>query len=325
MPISGTGPTQTCRHAAAVVRSAPELLELALPFLDEGLSAGDRTVFCCSPETAALLRRELGPVAASVEFDDRLAVPGSRPPDVFVRLREHLARARDGRSGQMRLLAEAGVGGAADGWREEMRAEAVFNHVMGGLPISALCLYDTRLLPAAVVASAARTHPELFSAAGWSDSPTFEAASSFVRRLPLPREPAEDLTPIFAVGDAATLPDLRHSLGAVLAAYVADLDLREDLHLGLSEVAANAFRHGVRPVSARVWVDGRRIICTISDGGRNFDDPLAGFVPAHGYDLSRGGMGLWLARKLWDHVDLISGPHGLTVRLDAVISQASTP
>jgi hypothetical protein len=26
-------------------------------------------------------------------------------------------------------------------------------------------------------------------------------------------------------------------------------------------------------------------------------------------------MGLWLARKLWDHVDLLPGSHGLTVRL----------
>jgi hypothetical protein len=26
-------------------------------------------------------------------------------------------------------------------------------------------------------------------------------------------------------------------------------------------------------------------------------------------------MGLWLARKLCDHVDLLPGPHGLTVRL----------
>jgi hypothetical protein len=28
-------------------------------------------------------------------------------------------------------------------------------------------------------------------------------------------------------------------------------------------------------------------------------------------------MGLWLARKLWDHVDLLSGPAGLTVRLSS--------
>ena len=53
----------------------------------------------------------------------------------------------------------------------------------------------------------------------------------------------------------------------------------------------------------------------ITDSGHSFADPLAGFWPAHGDDLGRGGMGLWLARKLWDSVDLLPGPDGLTVRL----------
>ena len=325
VPAAGHRAQQPCHHAASVVQGARGLLDAALRFVEQGLRAGDRTVLCCSPQTAELLRHELGRLSASVEFDDRLAVPGSRPPDVFIRLREYIGRAREAGSGRLRLLAEAGIGGEADGWREEMRAEAVFNHVMSGLPMSALCLYDAGRLPADVVASAARTHPELLSSAGWSDSPTYESAASFVRGLPVPREPIEDLAPVLAVDDAPTLPDLRHRLGAVLAAYVADRNLRGDLHLGLSEVAANAFRHGTQPVSARLWIGGSRIICTISDCGQTFDDPLAGFQPAHGYDLSRGGMGLWLARKLWDHVDLISGTHGFTVRLDTVISQAPTP
>ena len=94
-----------------------------------------------------------------------------------------------------------------------------------------------------------------------------------------------------------------------------DEDQREDLHLAASEIAANAFRHGVRPVSARVWADGDRLICVITDRGTAYADPLVGFAPAHGLDLSHGGMGLWLARKLWDHVDLLPGPDGLTVRL----------
>jgi anti-sigma regulatory factor (Ser/Thr protein kinase) len=56
-------------------------------------------------------------------------------------------------------------------------------------------------------------------------------------------------------------------------------------------------------------------VCAISDRGSGFADPLAGFQPAHGPDLGRGGMGLWLARKLFDSVDLLPGPDGFTVRL----------
>jgi anti-sigma regulatory factor (Ser/Thr protein kinase) len=121
------------------------------------------------------------------------------------------------------------------------------------------------------------------------------------------------------VDDARALAPLRHQLAAVLGAHVPDRDRGQDLHLAVSEIAANAFRHGTPPVSARVWVDDERVVCTITDRGRGYRDLLAGFQPAHGSDLSRGGMGLWLARKLWDHVDLLPGPAGLTVRLSSTV------
>jgi anti-sigma regulatory factor (Ser/Thr protein kinase) len=135
--------------------------------------------------------------------------------------------------------------------------------------------------------------------------------------LPVPREPVEAGPPALVVDDAASLPQLRHALAAVVDTWVQDPEQREDLRLGLAEVAANAFRHGRRPVSARVWVDSSRIVCTVTDRGDRPVDPLAGFLPAHGDDLSRGGMGLWLARKLFDSVDLISRSAGFTVRLAA--------
>jgi anti-sigma regulatory factor (Ser/Thr protein kinase) len=136
-----------------------------------------------------------------------------------------------------------------------------------------------------------------------------------VRSLPVPREPMEQRRPAFAVDGEQSLPHLRHQLGAALAHHVPDVEQREDLHLAVSEIAANAFRHGCPPVSARLWASTDRVVCTLADRGSGLVDPLAGFQPAHGDDLSRGGMGLWLARKLWDHVDLVSAPTGLTVRL----------
>ena len=53
------------------------------------------------------------------------------------------------------------------------------------------------------------------------------------------------------------------------------------------------------------------MVCTISDQGPGFDDPFAGYGPAHGEDLSRGGMGLWLARQLCDHVDITHDDDGV--------------
>jgi anti-sigma regulatory factor (Ser/Thr protein kinase) len=136
-----------------------------------------------------------------------------------------------------------------------------------------------------------------------------------VPSLPVPREPFEDGEPIFVVENAPTLAGLRHQLGAVIASRVRDRDQQEDLHLAASEIAANAFRHGVRPVSARVWAEGDRLVCVIADRGTSYSDPFSGFAPAHGPDLANGGMGLWLARKLWDHVDVLPTNEGLAVRL----------
>jgi anti-sigma regulatory factor (Ser/Thr protein kinase) len=135
-----------------------------------------------------------------------------------------------------------------------------------------------------------------------------------VRALPPSPEPLQLGTPLLAVDDAPALAPLRHALGAELDRAVPDPEQREDLHLGISEMAANAFRHGARPVSARLWADADRLVCTMSDSGRGVD-PLAGYWPAHGDDLGQGGMGLWLARKLFDHVDLFHEDGRTTVRL----------
>ncbi|HEX2072170.1 MAG TPA: sensor histidine kinase [Geodermatophilus sp.] len=307
-------------HTAAVVGSSTELLDAALPFVHAGLVAGDLTVLCsCSPETVDLVRRELGEQVGAVEDDARIALRGTRPPDAFHVTRKLLARAAEAPSGRLRILGQLDFGGTPQEWREAQRYEAAANAVLADASLTAMCLYDTRMLPDEVVESARATHPYLLSGGVPAVNPDFRQPEAFLRALPLAREPMEAGEPAYAVDGAFVLADLRHRLCEVLVAHVRDRDQREDLHLGVSEVAANAFRHGRPPVAARVWVDAQRIVCTISDSGRGYDDPLAGFQPAHGSDLSRGGMGLWLARKLWDHVDLLPGERGFTVRLSATL------
>jgi anti-sigma regulatory factor (Ser/Thr protein kinase) len=306
-------------HGAAIVGSQDELLAAALPFLDEGLRAGDLVAMTCPPDTVALLAAELGERARSVESDPRISLLGSRAPDALTMCGRYLERAigqaTTGGSGRLRVVAEVDFGADPADWREGQRFESVYNRLLGDAPVSAICLYDRRRLPAAVLDSAVATHPQLVRGTTWSDSGGFQDPLVYVPSLPLPRAAAEDGPPVFDVEDAPTLAGLRHQLRAVLAVLVPDRDRQEDLHLGASEIAANAFRHGVRPVSARVWADGDQVICVIGDRGTAYTDPFSGFAPAHGLDLSRGGMGLWLARKLWDHVDVIPSEHGLSVRL----------
>ncbi|UOY00444.1 sensor histidine kinase [Blastococcus sp. PRF04-17] len=302
-------------HGASVVDSEAQLLAVALPFLDEGLRAGDLVVLTCPPETVDLVTRALGERGRAVESDPRMSLLGSRAPDALTMCGRFLERAMASGSGRLRVLADVDFGSEPAGWREGQRFESVFNRLMGTAPVSAVCLYDRRRLPAPVIESAAATHPELVAGTTWSASPRYQDPGAYVPALPLPREPVEDGDPIFSVDDARTLAGLRHQLGAVIASVVPGREQQEDLHLAAAEIAANAFRHGRRPVSARVWADGDRIVCVISDRGTTYGDPFSGFVPAHGLDLAAGGMGLWLARKLWDHVDVLPSEAGLSVRL----------
>jgi anti-sigma regulatory factor (Ser/Thr protein kinase) len=306
-------------HGAAIVGTQEEMLAAALPFLEAGLRDGDLVALTCPPETVALLSSELGEKARAVESDPRISLLGSRAPDALTMCRRYLERAiaggADGGSGRLRVVAEVDFGDDPADWREGQRFESVYNRLLGDAPVSALCLYDRRRLPAAVVDSASATHPQVVLGITWSASAGFLDPGVYVPSLPLPRASAEDGDPVFAVENAPTLAGLRHQLGAVLASLVPDRDQQGDLHLAASEIASNAFRHGVRPVSARVWADGDQVICVISDRGTSYTDPFSGFAPAHGLDLSLGGMGLWLARKLWDHVDVVPTDAGLSVRL----------
>jgi anti-sigma regulatory factor (Ser/Thr protein kinase) len=301
-------------HGAAIVGTQDEMLAAALPFLDAGLRTGDLVVLSCPPETVELIAGQLGERAQQVESEPRASLLGARAPDALEMARRFQQRAEGAGSGRLRVLAGIDFGSDPADWREGQRYESVTNRLLTDA-VSAMCLYDSRRLSAKVVESALATHPQLVQGSSWTANAHFQDPRAYVPSLPLPRAPMEDGDPVFAVENAPTLAGLRHQLGAVLATLVSDRDQQEDLHLAVSEIAANAFRHGVRPVSARVWADGDQVICIISDRGTSYTDPLSGFTPAHGPDLSLGGMGLWLARKLWDHVDVLPTELGLSVRL----------
>ncbi len=303
------------QHAAAVVGSDEEILASAVPFLEEGLSAGDTAVLACPSGTAELIRAGLGATAGAVEHVPDICLLDTRSPDAVAATQQLLDRARRTGSGRARLVGQVQFGAEPRTWREGQRYEAASNVLLAGQPLDALCLYDSRHLPAELLDGARATHPHVVADGAVRASPDYEDPRDFVRRLPLPRAPVEDTDPVLSVVESPGLADLRHRVGDALDRHVPDADLAGDLLLAVSEMAANAFRHGVPPVSARIWVGSGLVIRTGSDPGAEFADPLSGVQPAHGPDLGRGGMGLWLARKLCDHVDLLPGPEGLTVRL----------
>jgi anti-sigma regulatory factor (Ser/Thr protein kinase) len=139
--------------------------------------------------------------------------------------------------------------------------------------------------------------------------------ATYLAGLPVPDAPVESTPPVFAADDVTDFTGLRRTVRRVLSAVDGPDDLIEDFLLAVDEMSSNGIRHGRRPVGLRLWTAPGTLVCTIHDAGAGPTDPFAGYGPAHGEDLSAGGMGLWLARQLCDHVALRRDEHGSSVRL----------
>jgi anti-sigma regulatory factor (Ser/Thr protein kinase) len=296
------------RHDGFLYDDDDHLVRVAAPFLLEGLSAGHPVVIATTARTAGIVREAVGEHPLLHVLDRQEAYRSRTPAAIatFRRLAEE--HAVDG--ARLRVLGEVDFGATERDWLEWQRYESVINEALADWPLWGLCVFDTRQLPQPLLESAVASHPVLVRPDGApAVNPAFVDPATYLRNLPVPDEPLEATAPRLTAPDVSDFTGLRHALVGELAGTGGDPDLLEDFRLAVDEMVSNAVRHGRPPVGLRLWTAEDRIVCTISDGGPGWDDAFAGYGPAHGEDLSRGGMGLWLARQLCDHVD-ISGGHG---------------
>jgi anti-sigma regulatory factor (Ser/Thr protein kinase) len=301
-------------HDALFFDSPRRLTDVAVPFLLEGLAAGEAAVVATSSGTANLLREAVDgdPRVHVIERGDVYRARTPTAITTFRRLAEQ--HAADGVK-RVRVVGEVDFGPTERDWLEWQRYESVINDALAEWPLWGLCVFDTQRLPAPLIESALRTHSTLVTDGDRAPNPEFADPADYLRSLPVPGEPLEATAPRLAAPDVSDFIGLRHAVAAELDRVPAPRDAVEDFLLAVDEMTSNAMRHGGPPVSLRLWVADDRIVCTISDHGPGWDDPFAGYGPAHGEDLSRGGMGLWLARQLCDHVDISSDGAGARVRL----------
>lgn len=125
---------------------------------------------------------------------------------------------------------------------------------------------------------------------------------------PLTVQPAlrrqDALTMAFGPGD---LPALRAGVTAYANGFVSKVRL-EDLVLVVHELAANVIRHGGGYGSLRLWWDGDRILCRVSDSGPG----LTEIAPEPPSPRMPGGRGLYIARRL-SELRIDTGPGGTTI------------
>ena len=301
-------------HDALLYDDGAQLVESVVPFLLQGLESGEAVVIATGAATADVLRDAVGG-DPRVHVLDRGDVYRARTPSAITTFRR-LAEQRTAEGvRRVRVVGEVDFGDTERDWLEWQRYESVINVALGEWPLWGLCVFDTQRLPDPLLETARRTHSSLADRGNRSANPDFVAPAEYLRSLPVPDEPLERTAPRLSVPDVEDFVSLRHAVATELATVRASRDAVEDYLLAVDEMTSNAIRHGGPPVSVRLWVGEDRVVCSVDDRGPGFDDPFAGYGPAHGEDLSRGGMGLWLARQLCDHVDITGDDDGAHVRL----------
>ena len=310
------------RHRALIAASDAELVDGAVAFVCAGLDATEPVVVACTEPTLELLQKALAD-RPQVVWADWSDVYGNGPAAAITAVRRLGERHRTS-SAPVRVVLEPFAGPDPDTWREWQRYDAVLDHQLseadqaGDPLLLVLCLVDTRRAPRPLVDAARATHPLLQVDGVEQVNPDHVDAEQYLTTLPVPPEPLESTEPLVHADQVRDLRGLRRDLAtrAAEARLPAGSEpALEDFLLAVDEMTTNALRHGRPPVDLRLWAGSGRLVCTVTDHGSGLQDPFIGYGPAHGEDLSLGGMGLWLARQLCDHVDITVSDRSVQVRL----------
>ena len=299
----------TFRHEALLYQGEVGFLTGTLPFIRQGVAAGEPVLVVVSAARIGLLRAALGADADRVAFADRADV-GANPARIIPAWRDFVA-ATGGRNAR-------GIGEPI--WAERtpaqlvecQRHEALLNLAFAGEPAWwLLCPYDTGALGPEVLEEAERSHPYVSERGLARDSAGYQglegAAEPFAAPLP---DPPAGLTELRF--DSGSLAGLRELVSREAAAAGLDPGRAGDLVLAVDEVATNSLRHGGGRGTLRIWRDDGALVCEVRDAGR-LHDPMAGRVrPVPERD---GGRGLWMVNQLCDLVQLRSFPDGAVVRV----------
>jgi anti-sigma regulatory factor (Ser/Thr protein kinase) len=297
-------------HRAMLYASAEMFRAAALPFLEEGLDAGDSVLVVAPARAVGELHDALGPAAGSVAFRDA-AHWYSQPTRTIAAYTTYI---EDHPGARIRVLAEPGWDqGTPAEIAEWTRYESIVNQAFAPVDATVLCLYDRRTTAAEVLDGALRTHPELVDETGPHPNDAYRdpcAVYAEVDQRPLPPVPAHARSmPV----DSIDLCALRAFVGGHAAGHGISSARLHDLLVATTEVATNAIRHGLPPVTCHMWADGDDLVVDVTDAGHWVPEGLPGFLPPR--LVEHAGFGLWGVRMLCPLVQLRTGPAGTDIRL----------
>ncbi len=294
------------RHNAFVYASDHEYLARAVPFLKDGLAAGEGAIVAHTKPGIAMMREALGSESARVTFVD-ISSAYTRPARTLAAYHSVYSTQLQ-KTPKLRAVADVQFGPNPGEWDQWTAYEAVFNRSFGHLPAWVLCSYDANETPDPIIEGVWQTHPEVLAGGRRSASGPYEDPDRLLRRIIPPAEELSELRSLRSVGDAE---QIRERLAPELTAAGFGEATALGMLLAVTEVATNAAQHGQGIGEVRVGRAHGRFVCEIIDRGPGFDDPAAGYLaPRDGI-----GSGLWVARQLTWQIEFFRSPRGFTARL----------
>jgi transcriptional regulator with XRE-family HTH domain len=159
-------------HRAVLYGSEEEFAVAVVPLLRGGVERSEALLVVTTGSHIRLLRRELGPDAAHIRFQE-----SSRwlrtPLHALAGFRDFVQEGIKGGSPWVGLLGEPIWKADEEHVRRWIAFEAMFNLVFATQPVTLLCPYDTSALPPTILDAARTTHPFVLSSAGTAPSPAY--------------------------------------------------------------------------------------------------------------------------------------------------------
>jgi anti-sigma regulatory factor (Ser/Thr protein kinase) len=308
---SSTKPHDSYRHEALLYRGDDEFVAGTVPFIRDGLEAGQPVMVAVIAPKIERLREELGDDADRVVFVD-MADLGGNPARIIPAWREFVdEHAVNGQP--VRGIGEPiWVGRRPPEVLECQLHEALLNLAVDpDTPLWLRCPYDVSALDGDVLAEAQRSHPVLVEEEGYTGSRLYggihHASEAFDHELAQPTVAVVELA-----FDTSGLPAVRDVVVGRATLLNLDRDKAADLALAVHELATNSLRHGGGRGVLRVWQEPDALVCEVHDQGL-VEDPLVGRrTPSI---RQEGGRGVWMANQLCDLVQMRSSEAGTTVRV----------
>ena len=295
-------------HEALFYRDAGQYLAGTVPFVLDGLAAGEPVLVAVPPRNVDLIRTELGAKSEHVDFLD-MTDGGRNPGRIIPGVLTPFANAHPAR---VRIIGEPIWAGRTETeYPACVQHEALINTAFDGRDAMILCPYDTSALAPDVLVDSERTHPVLVDDDGRRPSPRYDdpvrTAADF--NLPLPPPPRSAQAYWF---DLHSLPATRRLVTDYAEVAGLSEDQVEDLVLAVNELTTNSIEHAAGGGELLVWHEGSTVVCEVRDRGV-LRDPMIGRVRPK--PNARGGYGVVMVNLLCDLVRVHTDENGTAVRV----------